>query len=223
MAKGLIEKRNLDEEIYDLIIGKIINSDFEQGQQLRINDLIQEFGVSRTPIVQAIKKLVSEDILVVNKTGKVFLPVFSQKQIQDIYDVRMMLEKGAVAHLCAIEDRSRLVQALRTQNDRCRVNLECAEVEAYRREDLQLHRDVVNAVGNHCLFNSYIRVQNLFMVANYLSGSHNMNQQRQSLEEHEVLIDAIEAGDSDGAARAVEIHIRGALERVGIGRASACS
>mgnify|MGYP002710986456 CR=1 FL=1 len=57
MKTRRIKKKNLDQGVYDRIIEKIINVEFSPGQQLDINDLAEEFGVSRTPVVQAIKML----------------------------------------------------------------------------------------------------------------------------------------------------------------------
>ena len=87
-----IKKKNLDQGVYDRIIEKIINVEFLPGQQLDINDLAEEFGVSRTPVVQAIKMLNLDNILEISRTGKVSIPDFTIKQIRDIYDVRLMME-----------------------------------------------------------------------------------------------------------------------------------
>ena len=63
MRDGTIQRKNLDQEIYDRLIGKIVNAEFEPGQQLFINDLVEEFGVSCTPIIQAVKMMSSNGYL----------------------------------------------------------------------------------------------------------------------------------------------------------------
>lgn len=92
MKTRSIKKKNLDQGVYDRIIEKIINVEFSPGQQLDINDLAEEFGVSRTPVVQAIKMLNLDSILEVSRTGKVSIPDFTIKQVRDIYDVRLMMK-----------------------------------------------------------------------------------------------------------------------------------
>ena len=132
MKTRSIKKKNLDQGVYDRIIEKIINVEFSPGQQLDINDLAEEFGVSRTPVVQAIKMLNLDSILEVSRTGKVSIPDFTIKQVRDIYDVRLMMEKYAVGQLCTLNDRKSSLERLKTINSVCRKKLEAGEIVEYR-------------------------------------------------------------------------------------------
>ena len=58
------------------------------------------------------------------------------------------------------------------------------------------------------------KVQNQVMLTNYLQGRHGMPHQTQSIDEHEELINSIEAGDRERAERAIECHINRAFLRV---------
>ena len=186
-----IKKKNLDQGVYDRIIEKIINVEFLPGQQLDINDLAEEFGVSRT--------------------GKVSIPDFTIKQIRDIYDVRLMMEKYAVGQLCTLNDRKSSLERLKTINSVCRKKLEAGEIVEYRKNDLTLHNLLISLTNNQCLINSFVRVQNQFMLTNYLQGRHNILHQTQSIYEHEELLNYVEAGDRERAERIIECHINRAF------------
>ena len=206
-----IKKKNLDQGVYDRIIEKIINVEFLPGQQLDINDLAEEFGVSRTPVVQAIKMLNLDNILEISRTGKVSIPDFTIKQIRDIYDVRLMMEKYAVGQLCTLNDRKSSLERLKTINSVCRKKLEAGEIVEYRKNDLALHNLLISLTNNQCLINSFMKVQNQFMLTNYLQGRHNILHQTQSIYEHEELLNYIEAGDRERAERIIECHINRAF------------
>ena len=211
MKTRSIKKKNLDQGVYDRIIEKIINVEFSPGQQLDINDLAEEFGVSRTPVVQAIKMLNLDSILEVSRTGKVSIPDFTIKQIRDIYDVRLMMEKYAVGQLCTLNDWKSSLEYLKTINSVCRKKLEAGEIVEYRKNDLTLHNLLISLTNNQCLINSFVKVHNQFMLTNYLQGRHGMPHQTQSIYEHEELLNAIEAGDSESAERVIECHINRAF------------
>ena len=214
MAEKTIKKRNLDQEIYNRIIEKIVNAEYEQGQQIFINDLVEELGVSRTPVVQAVKMLNTDGVFVVTNTGKVFLPEFSKKQIADIYEVRLLLEKYAIAQLCTGRKNKTHLEYLQRINHECCERLENNEIVEYRKKDLFLHRSLIELTDNQCLITSYIKVQNQFMVANYLLGTHGMHHQMQSISEHKKLLQAIENENEQEAVLVIEQHINRALSRI---------
>lgn len=214
MARDIIEKKNLDEVVYDRIIEKIINSEFKQGEQLQINELIEEFEVSRTPIVQAIKMLCADEILAVTKTGKVFLPEFTEKQIIDIYETRLLFERYAVISICRRNDIDIIIRKLHNMNAACKEKLEKNEIVAYRKKDLDLHRVIIASTGNNFLEDLYCKTQNLYIVVNFLLGEHNMDNQTSSIIEHEELFNYIEEKNEKVALEMIEKHIKRGLFRI---------
>ena len=53
----MINNALLTESVYDELKAKIINNEYPSGQRLDINSIAEEFGVSRTPVVSALKAL----------------------------------------------------------------------------------------------------------------------------------------------------------------------
>ena len=67
-------KRGLDEMVYDLFIDELYNGVFHAGEKIDPAALTESFQISRTPVIQALKRLASEKILEVSSGGKYFIP-----------------------------------------------------------------------------------------------------------------------------------------------------
>ena len=63
-------KKNLDVLVFEQIRDRIINSEWEQGQNLDVDELSRFYEVSRTPVLQALKRMQAEGMVVVSGTGK---------------------------------------------------------------------------------------------------------------------------------------------------------
>ena len=61
-------KNSLDEILYEHIVESLINGDYEMGQNLTLDELAHRFEVSRTPVVQAVKLLANDGILLFPRT-----------------------------------------------------------------------------------------------------------------------------------------------------------
>jgi DNA-binding GntR family transcriptional regulator len=85
-------KVSLVDRVVDMLHDRIAQGEIVPGETLRIEALAREFGISRTPVREAISKLEAEGI-VVRRTGyaaTVFTP--SRKEVLEYYEMRMVLE-----------------------------------------------------------------------------------------------------------------------------------
>ena len=171
MNRKRTQRVYLDNRVYNYIIEKIINSKYKQGEMIRIDAIADELKISRTPVTQAIKTLASEDILTLTSTGKAYIPIFTPKQLVDIYQTRIAVEKYAVEALCCREDRTDIYRSLNHIQTVCRNCFERSAYLEYRKEDLLLHRTLVELTENEYLYGLFVKIQNMFMISNYLVGT----------------------------------------------------
>ena len=88
--------RNLAQKAYGIIKDSIMENEFKPGDCLSENALAQALGMSRTPIREAIKVLSSEGHIEIHKGVGAFINHITLKEIQDIFEVRSVLECTAV-------------------------------------------------------------------------------------------------------------------------------
>lgn len=88
-----------DSEVYLAVLGRIQCGAIQGGDRVVDTALATEFNLSRMPVRQALLRLVHEGYLVGTTRGFV-LPRFSEQDIKDIFEVRMLLEPRAAASAC---------------------------------------------------------------------------------------------------------------------------
>lgn len=93
----LVKRRLLNEEVYDRIKEMIADNRFNPGTHINVEKLTHEFGVSRTPIWEAVRRLENEGILINVPHKGVKIRELSFKETRDLYEVRESLECRAAS------------------------------------------------------------------------------------------------------------------------------
>src|SRR3954454_21258848 len=81
---------------------RIISGMIESGSILSENKLAADFAVSRSPIREALKILATENIIRLERMGAVVIGL-TEKEIQEIYDVRLLIETFVLERLIKME------------------------------------------------------------------------------------------------------------------------
>ncbi len=97
----MTEKKNgsIADKIFEIIEEKILNGTFEKGEVLTELGLCEMLNTSRTPVREALARLKHEGLLEESVKGNVVAGI-SEKDLADIYDIRIRVE-GLAAALCA--------------------------------------------------------------------------------------------------------------------------
>ena len=194
-------KKNLDVTIHEAFLEEILRGNWLPGQALNLDELAERYGVSRTPVQQALKRMHTQGMVVFSSKGHFSVPTFSEKEVCDIIEIRLLLEHQALTDI----QRKALPVDLSNETD---------DVVSARRTDLDFHRVLVEQAGNRCLSEVYDRIQGQFIVANYLLASHTRVQQESASGDHEMVLDALRAGDFSRAHSIIEAHIQGACQKI---------
>jgi DNA-binding GntR family transcriptional regulator len=192
------------EEAYKSLKRHILENTFAAGSQWLEAELAAKLGVSRTPVREAMIRLVNEGLVEVrSRHGMRVLPV-SYRDMQEIYQIfaeleptaaRLLAEKGATeVQLAAMEQA---VGEMETA-------LETEDLQAWAAADERFHRLVLRWCGNRRL---------AAVMANLWDQGHRVQMLTlksrprpfDSMQEHRDLLQAIRERD---AAKAYEIHKR---------------
>ena len=205
-------KKNLDLIVMDKLTDCIINGEWIPGQIISIDPLAEEYGISRTPIIQAVKTMVAEGMLQVAPNGKILVPEFSRQEVIDILKVRLLLEKYAAELICS--NHTINIDELTGIADQCATALAEQDILKSRRLDVAYHKTLVRCAGNVCLTGAYTKVQGQFAVARFLIAPHRKDQLQVAIDEHFLLLRALKKFSYEEAAEILNRHIDMAIYEI---------
>ncbi len=187
---------------YETIWRAIRNGELAPGQALTEVALAKWCGVSRTPIREALSRLVSEGLVERTSRG----PMVRQRTIEEIfniYEVRIVLESTAAR--AAAERRTDLdltmLRAALERYEEMDVEVSPAVVSGARK----FHEAVWTVARNETLTDTLARLD--MLVPRFPNTAMADKEQRsRTATQHRALFDAIEARDGDAAAEAARTH-----------------
>jgi len=203
----MTDTKNGQKDAYQLILDAIDTGIYRPGDRLVESELAERFGVSRTPIREALQRLETQSML--SRDGRsLIVASLDHNQLAELYVVRTELE-GLAARLAARHATPEEVRVLRAmvEDDRKIINDSKALSRANRRFHKQIH------LASH---NRYL-VQQLDLVHRSMAllATTSLAVEGRGLAalgEHDRIVAAIEAGDGDAAYMALKDHISHAFE-----------
>jgi GntR family transcriptional regulator, gluconate operon transcriptional repressor len=200
-----IPVRLLSTEVAEVLRKEILSGRLDPGERLIESNLATTLGVSRGPVREALKLLRAEGLIGQEPNRGTFVISLTESDIREIYDLRAGLEARA-ARLLARAHRAKDVAALRNLLDEMVAAASIDDARGTYAADLALHSALLQLTGNTRLFESFNRTVPVlralipFDEFSYASLTD-------LAQEHRELIEAIEAGDEDAAARDAERHV----------------
>ena len=189
-------------DAYSLVLEAIDTGIFRPGDRLVESELADRFGVSRTPIREALQRLETQTLL--TRDGRsLIVASLDHNQLADLYVVRGELE-GLAARLAARHAAPEEVKVLRDmlEADRALVN----DPKALSRANRRFHKQIHLASHNKFLVQQLDLVhRSMALLATTSLAAEGRS--KGTLEEHETIVRAIEAGDGDAADGALRDHI----------------
>ncbi|WP_417243136.1 GntR family transcriptional regulator [Celeribacter sp.] len=196
------ETRTGQKDAYEMILEAIDTGLYRPGDRLVESELAERFGVSRTPIREALQRLETQSML--TRDGRsLIVASLDHNQMADLYVVRTELE-GLAARLAARHATPEEARVLRdmVEEDRGLIGNPEALARANRRFHKQIH------LASH---NRYL-VQQLDLVHRSMALLATTSlavdgRGAEAIAEHDAIVTAIEAGDGATAHKALSNHI----------------
>jgi GntR family transcriptional regulator, rspAB operon transcriptional repressor len=197
--------QSLRDQAYEAIKHRIITCDFKPGECLNEASVSGLLGFGRTPVHQALDRLMLEDMVeVIPRKGVLVKPVVLQDVLQMI-DVRMINETQC-ARLAAARADNEHIEKLSTVIGRAKTAIDKRDVHALMTLDREFHLVLATASRNLELAEIVRKLNERslrFWFISFTTPDHHNSFQRQ----HEALYEAIRERDSDAAEQAMRVHI----------------
>ena len=194
--------------VYSKLKRQILNLELKPGERIYEPAMATALQVSRTPLREAIRRLISESLLEQQPTGGVMVPALDEKVISELYDVRAALESLMAREACANASSADLDE-LRGIVARNAAMVEFAD-EAMK-YGVALHAAIARIAGNSWAqrFHEQIASQ----VERYRYFTNNAPERRdEALANHRLLVEAIASKDAEMAAKVAFDHVIGARD-----------
>jgi len=209
---GQPENETLADRIADRLKRLIVTGEIKPGQKLVEKDIATAFNVSRTPLREALARLVADGLADGIPYRGIFVRQITLRQVQDIYELRIAIE-GLAAMLAAQRgDPQRLVALaeLLAAMDREQPGDESAELKLLNE---RFHRMIAIASGNALLVERLDDLWTWVTLSRTTVWSATGRGQT-SRDEHHAIYEAIRARDPDRARALAEEHVRRSWDNV---------
>jgi GntR family transcriptional regulator, vanillate catabolism transcriptional regulator len=202
-------RRNLDDQVYEHLKTMIAHRSLLSGQRIEISQLSHDLGVSRTPLLSALKRLSQEQLVEWRSRRGVFVRRLSLRELALVFELREVLE-GLSARRAASVIEPAQVDALRALfRD---IAIDAPETperrRAYMVQDYAFHTGLVEIAGSLPLTQT-IRSVNVMVAA---FGGGLIRPIREVMGEHQPIFEALMRRDPEKAEAAMRIHVRRSVE-----------
>ena len=215
-----IARTTLGDEVYRVLWHRILDRHLRAGEKLSDLRLSDELGVSRTPVREALQRLVQDGIARAEPNRGFYVASFAPEDVAEIYELRAALEAIALRHaapyLSAAELRQDLAELERFEEliDQAESSEQLEEIASdFLQSDRAFHRRLVERANRKRLA---ALVQGLWaQIAVFQeAGSFLPTLVRLSIDHHREIIHALLAGDITTAVARLEHHIQEVKGRV---------
>ncbi|MCV2876623.1 GntR family transcriptional regulator [Rhodobacteraceae bacterium XHP0102] len=194
-------------DAYDMILDAIDGGIYRPGSRLVESELADRFGVSRTPVREALQRLETQSLL--TRDGRsLIVASLDHAQMAELYAVRTELEALA-ARLAAQHAAAEEVRVLREMAEADRSLLD--DPQALSRANRRFHKQIHLASHNRYLVQQLDLVhRSMALMATTSLAAKGRGEK--ALAEHDDIVNAIAARDGDAAADALRRHLSIAFE-----------
>jgi DNA-binding GntR family transcriptional regulator len=194
--------------VYAELKRQIISLELKPGERVYEPAMASALQVSRTPLREAIRRLISESLLEQQRTGGVLVPALDEAAISELYEVRAAMESLMARNAC-LKATQADIDALEAILERNAAMVGFAD-EAMK-QGMALHGKIAGIAGNSWARRFHDQISN--QMERYRHFTNSTQERRdQALAQHRRLVEAVAAGDPDQAARIAFDHVMGARD-----------
>lgn len=209
--KPIEQPKSLMEATAEQIRDAIVSGELPLGSKLSEQRLADIFGVSRSPVRDALASLQTEGLVNISAKRGSFVFTPDLKDVDDLCEYRAVLEAAAL-RMALARNPEVLVSGLSKSITEMQAALEKQDVRRYTRGDLQFHKAIIDTCGNRSIAQAYERtISPVMALRTHLFTIMNATLDR-SMEEHAGLVEACRSGDADEAVRLLEEHVSHLVE-----------
>ena len=204
---ALLAPKPLYVEVAELIRQRIYNRELEPGCWIDEMKMAESFGISRTPLREALKVLAAEGLVTMKVRRGAYVTEVSEKDLRDVYHLLAVLESDAAAHV-AQHASTEALAALKALHD----ELENAVSDARRFFEIneQFHLRLLQLADNRFLLQTVLDLRKV-MKLNRHQSLFKQGRIQDSLREHRSIMMHLMNRNAEHARQAMQSHFENGL------------
>ncbi|MEM7461939.1 MAG: GntR family transcriptional regulator [Pseudomonadota bacterium] len=208
----LIARKSLHRELVDRLQLLITRNRLKPGSKIPEKDLCEQFGVSRTPLREALKVLATDGLVRLEQNRGAWVSNITVEEVEEVFPVLGALEalSGELACKNITENE---VKAIRKLHDQLVRNYQDRNLDAYFKTNQKIHKAILLAARNKTLLNYWQTLTIRMQRARYLA---NMSDERwaEAVNEHELIMQFLERRNGPELAATLTEHMRNKQQSV---------
>jgi len=205
-----IQHENLDDKIYVALRKLILDRHLQAGERILVDDLASEMGVSRTPILNALRRLSQEGAVQVFPRRGIYVRRHGKPEMVRLFAVREVLDGLATRLAAAHIETSEIDAFARAFRRHDPTATTPAAIRRYVELDRAFHCRLVELADNDQLRAAMDSINMRLFV--WQDGV--VRPPAETIPEHLAILDALRRRDPDAAEAAMRLHIRRSLEQL---------
>ncbi len=208
MSALTLTPRALYEEVAEQLRQRIFRRELEPGSWIDELKIAEEFGISRTPLREALKVLAAEGLVTMKVRRGAYVTEMSEKDLRDVYHLLSLLESDAAG---VVAERATDAQLKTLQDLHAELEAAVADREHFFAINERFHMHLLEMADNRWRSQMVADLRKV-MKLNRHNSLFKQGRIEDSLGEHRAILAAMVARDAQKTVRAMQAHFAQGLE-----------
>jgi DNA-binding GntR family transcriptional regulator len=208
MSALSLSPRALYEEVAELLRQRIFNRELAPGSWIDEMKLAEEYGISRTPLREALKVLAAEGLVTMKVRRGAYVTEVSEKDLADVYHLLSLLESDAAG---VVAQRATDAQIAELQSLHKQLEAAAGNREKFFAANERFHMRLLEIAGNRWRDQMVADLRKV-MKLNRHNSLLKSGRGKESMLEHRAIVDALVRRDAKSAVKKMQEHFRSGLE-----------
>ena len=208
MSAITLTPKALYEEVAEQLRQRIFRRELEPGSWIDELKIAEEFGISRTPLREALKVLAAEGLVTMKVRRGAYVTEMSEKDLRDVYHLLSLLESDAAG---VVAERATPEQQQTLRDLHAELESAAGNREAFFSVNERFHMALLDMADNRWRSQMVADLRKV-MKLNRHNSLFKQWRIEDSLSEHRAILDAMLSRDAEGTRRAMQAHFAQGLQ-----------
>ena len=208
MSAITLTPKALYEEVAEQLRQRIFRRELEPGSWIDELKIAEEFGISRTPLREALKVLAAEGLVTMKVRRGAYVTEMSEKDLRDVYHLLSLLESDAAG---VVAERATPEQQQTLRDLHAELESAAGNREAFFSVNERFHMALLDMADNRWRSQMVADLRKV-MKLNRHNSLFKQGRIEDSLSEHRAILDAMLARDAESTRRAMQAHFAQGLQ-----------